>query len=723
VGRKKELAVLSEAIEAAQLPFMVAFVHGPGGIGKSHLIKTALSDVGTEVQSYFMDCREIEPTPQGFQAALGTALGMGESEPDFRAVVSRLGEMGERTVMALYRYETFGLMDTWLRQEFMPALSENVFTIIAGRQAPNSAWFTTPGWQGLFREIELRELSADDAQIMLESRGLTSTEVERVKGFARGHPLALEMAAAAIRTQPDLEITEGPPPKVLQQLTQAFLAGLPEKTTEVVEAASVVRRVTEPLLKALLPDSNARELFHNLQALPFIDVTSEGLIFHDVVREVISKDLALRSPERYRSSRSHAWRFLSKESHQAVARGLWQYTADLLYLIENPVVRDAFFPEGGTELRVEPASASDAGDVRAILENSEPEESAQLIERWLDRHPETFFVAKTRDGKPEAFYIAFEPSTVDHNILEEDPLTSAWIRHLDKNPVAEGERVLFIRRWLDRATGEDPSPAVGACFLDMKRAYMELRPSLRRVYGTVMHLPTFEPILFPLGFAPLEAANVVLGGVTYYTIMNDLGPSSVDGWLARLIGAELGVEPEEAKREKGPDERRAKEGRLLATVLFTDIVSSTEHIVKLGDARWRDLLESHYALVRKELVRFEGHEIDTAGDGFFATFERPAQAIQCACAISDSVRQLGIEIRAGLHLGECEATGEAIRGIAVHVGARVAAKAEVGEVWVSKTLKDAVAGSEIRFKDRGTHILKGIPGEWHLFAVERGSVA
>lgn len=723
VGRKKELAVISEAIKAAQLPFMVAFVHGPGGIGKSSLIKAALSDVGAEVQSYFMDCREIEPTPQGFQAALGNALGMGESEPDFRSVVGRLGEMEERTVLALYRYETFGLMDTWLRQEFMPALSENVFTIIAGRQAPNSAWFTTPGWHGLFREIELRELSADDAQIMLESRGLTSSEVERVKGFARGHPLALEMASAAIRTQPDLEITEGPPPKVLQQLTQAFLAGLPEKTTEVVEATSVVRRVTEPLLEALFADSNVRELFYNLQVLPFIDVTSDGLIFHDVVREVISKDLASRSPERYRSYRSHALRFLSKESRQAVARGLWQYTADLLYLIENPTVRDAFFPEGGTELRVEPASASDAGDILAITENSEPEESAQLIERWLDRHPETFFVARTRDGKPEAFYIAFEPSTVDHNILEEDPLTFAWISHLDEDPVADGERVLFIRRWLDRATGEDPSPAVGACLLDLKRAYMELRPSLRRVYAAVEDFATLAPILTPVGYTLLKKANVALGGTTYQSILLDFGPSSVDGWLEKVIGAELGVDTTHVEETKRTESPLNKHGRILTTVLFTDIVGSTERAVKLGDKRWRDIVEGHHALVRSELAKFQGREIDTAGDGFFAIFDSPAQAVQCASSISNLVGQFGIEIRAGLHLGECEATGNAVRGIAVHTGARVAAKAGAGEVMVSSTVKDALAGSDICFENRGTHTLKGIPGEWHLFAVERSRAA
>ncbi len=156
--------------------------------------------------------------------------------------------------------------------------------------------------------------------------------------------------------------------------------------------------------------------------------------------------------------------------------------------------------------------------------------------------------------------------------------------------------------------------------------------------------------------------------------------------------------------------------RLLATVLFTDIVGSTERAVELGDRRWRELLESYYALVRNELVRFRGREIDTAGDGFFATFDGPARAIRCACAISHAVKSLGISIRAGLHTGECEVTGSKVSGIAVHIGARVAAHAGPGEVVVSSTVKDLVAGSGLRFTDRGVHVLKGVPGKWRLFA-------
>jgi class 3 adenylate cyclase/pimeloyl-ACP methyl ester carboxylesterase len=162
-----------------------------------------------------------------------------------------------------------------------------------------------------------------------------------------------------------------------------------------------------------------------------------------------------------------------------------------------------------------------------------------------------------------------------------------------------------------------------------------------------------------------------------------------------------------------------EQDRVLATVLFTDIVGSTQKTAELGDARWRELLRDHHALVRRQLSRFRGRELDTAGDGFFASFDGPARAIRCACAIADSVRELGIDVRAGLHTGECELIEGKVGGIAVHIGARVAAEAAPGEVLVSSTVKDLVAGSNLEFVERGTAELKGVPGTWQLFAVER----
>jgi pimeloyl-ACP methyl ester carboxylesterase len=176
----------------------------------------------------------------------------------------------------------------------------------------------------------------------------------------------------------------------------------------------------------------------------------------------------------------------------------------------------------------------------------------------------------------------------------------------------------------------------------------------------------------------------------------------------------------ESAWQTGP--RESEPDRVLATVLFTDIVESSERAVELGDRAWRDLLERHHELVRRQLVRYRGREVDTAGDGFFASFDGPARGIRCACAILAEVGPLGLKVRAGLHTGECEVIDGKVAGIAVHTGARVASSAGPGEVFVSSTVKDLVAGSGIRFEERGVRELKGIPGAWQLFAVESASV-
>jgi class 3 adenylate cyclase len=158
---------------------------------------------------------------------------------------------------------------------------------------------------------------------------------------------------------------------------------------------------------------------------------------------------------------------------------------------------------------------------------------------------------------------------------------------------------------------------------------------------------------------------------------------------------------------------------MLATVLFTDIVGSTDKMAELGDRGWRELLDSHHTAIRRQLSRFRGVEMDTAGDGFFARFDGPARAIRCAQAITEDIRELGIQLRVGLHTGECELADGKVAGIAVSIGARIAAAAGPGEVLVSRTVRDLVAGSGLAFEDRGAHELKGVPGEWQLYAAER----
>jgi len=197
------------------------------------------------------------------------------------------------------------------------------------------------------------------------------------------------------------------------------------------------------------------------------------------------------------------------------------------------------------------------------------------------------------------------------------------------------------------------------------------------------------------------ARYVELPGADHFPFVGDS-----DGILGEvqefLTGVRYGPEPD----------------RILATVMFTDIVGSTATAAGLGDRRWRDLLNSHHGLVREQLAQFRGREIDTAGDGFLAAFDGPAQAVRCACAIVRAARRLGLDVRVGLHAGECEVLEDKLSGIAVHIGARVASVASRGEVLVSRTVKDLVAGAGITFEDRGVHVLKGVPGEWQLHAVD-----
>lgn len=260
---------------------------------------------------------------------------------------------------------------------------------------------------------------------------------------------------------------------------------------------------------------------------------------------------------------------------------------------------------------------------------------------------------------------------------------------------SEDERRLFAN---NLRVGASPSVAYA-----LNRAARET--DLQEVWPAV-HVPTLFLYRSPQEAVTLDVASRVAGARAMRVPGTDL---------------DLDVHPEEVVEEierfvRGEDAPEVPES-ILTTVLFTDIVGSTEHAASLGDRAWRDLVGRHNALVRRELSRYRGHERDTAGDGFFATFDGPARAIGAARAIRSGVRGIGLEVRIGIHVGECEVHEEKLAGLAVVIGARIAAKAMGGEVLVSQTVRDLVAGSGISFRDRGAHRLKGVPGAWRLFEV------
>ena len=268
---------------------------------------------------------------------------------------------------------------------------------------------------------------------------------------------------------------------------------------------------------------------------------------------------------------------------------------------------------------------------------------------------------------------------------------------------AEDNRFLaWYRRW-ERMSS---TPSAAAATLRWA-AEFDLRPVLPAIQARTLIVHRSDSALYDLESVRAavklipDARSVELPGVDALEYVGD-----TDATMDTIQEFLTGTQPAEDL------------DRSLATVLFTDIVGSTQKAGQLGDRRWRYLLDEHHARIRRMLDRFRGNEVDTAGDGFFATFDGPARAIRCACAARDAVREVGVEIRAGLHTGEVERRGTAATGLAVHVGARVAALAQASEVLVTNTVKTLVLGSGIGFADRGLHQLKGVPDEWQLFVVE-----
>jgi pimeloyl-ACP methyl ester carboxylesterase len=261
-----------------------------------------------------------------------------------------------------------------------------------------------------------------------------------------------------------------------------------------------------------------------------------------------------------------------------------------------------------------------------------------------------------------------------------------------------------LREWFGRLQVQSASPMDGLAFMQMG-----FEIDVRHIVPSI-NVPTLITHRVDDEVCHVENGRWLaqhIPGAKYVELPGSTHVSWIDGddILAEIREFVTGVrEPEE------PD-------RVLATVLFTDIVGSTERAGELGDRGWRSLLDRHHAAVRRELDRFRGREVDTAGDGFFAVFDGPARGIRCAGAIVEAVRSVGLDVRAGLHTGEVELAGDAVRGISVHTGARIASLADPGEVLVSGTVKDLIAGSGIELDDRGVHELKGIPGEWRVYAV------
>lgn len=538
VGREAELGRLDGLVQVDGP--IVAFVHGIAGIGKTTLLRCFAERarrMGARVIE--IDGAGIEPSASGFQEELAAAIGLPVSATHFE-IGERVAGFGGIVVVVIDAYERLRLLDTWLRQDFVLSLPVGCRVLIAGRDRPLLGWATAFAGAGAFLDVALGGLAEADALAMLGQSGLDDSNARAIVRLTHGHPLALQLAAAAPEAAVGTTVAHTHA-HLVHELANAYVDDLPGDTRTVVEAASVVRRATRSLLRAMLPTMAPSDAFERLARLPFVSRTDEGLAMHDLVHDVVQGALRADDPAAYNMYRRAAWEQLTAEARSIGPSSLWRYTADMLALIDNPVVREAFFPASAEFLAVEPARADDGAAILDIAQSNEPAAAAQALTALWAACPEWFFVVRDPQEGTLGYYVLCRSDEAANAIVDAHPIMSEWRRHLRRHPVAPDEIVLYMPRWLTKGLGETACPAQAACWLDVKRLYMELRPRLRRLYTTVIDLGAWAPVVLPLGFTPLAESAVELDGVTFHTALLDFGPGSVDGWLATRVAGELGV--------------------------------------------------------------------------------------------------------------------------------------------------------------------------------------
>ncbi|MFA9431958.1 winged helix-turn-helix domain-containing protein [Egicoccus sp. AB-alg2] len=537
VGRDAELAALVRALDEEGPS--VTFVHGPPGVGTSTLLAAFAAAAGRRGAAvHLLDGRSVEPTPDAFLTALA-----GDRERDRRPgpVLARLAAQG-RSVLVLDHWEALGLLDDWLRHDVVPVLPDTVTVVVGGARPPDPAWRASADRVAPVRVLSLGMLPRGDGLRLLRDAGVTGEAAEHLYRLTRGLPLALQVAATATARTSAPDPVAAALPDVVATITSAYLDSLDAGTRAGVEALAVVRRGTAGLLRALLPEA-APALVDRLARLPFVEVAVDGLALHEAVAGPLAAAVRATDPERYVRHRRVAWRHATNGLATARRDERWRHTADLLYLLDHPLVRDAFFPPASPHLPVSAATAADLGEVTSITDARLPASRAAAVRDAVAAAPAAVRVARDGGGGVAGFLVALDRSALARGAVRGDAAARAVREHLRARPVPASQDVLVVLAALCRAEGEAPNAATAALWLDLKRLYLDRRGRLRRVYAVVADAPAFLAIAEPLGFA-VAGPPVRFDGIAHHLAVLDLGPAGVDGWLARLADEQLGPAPD-----------------------------------------------------------------------------------------------------------------------------------------------------------------------------------
>ncbi|MBS1853111.1 MAG: winged helix-turn-helix domain-containing protein [Acidobacteria bacterium] len=541
-GRERELAQLATLFEPAGP--LIVLLHGVGGIGKTSLVRVFERESaarGRPVRR--LDCRGIEPVPLGLVRALGTSLGM--ELKDVSEVAAALAGFATPVVFALDNYEALRLLDGWLRTEFLPALPLSARFVIMARSLATAPWIAAPGWADHVLNLRLGPLPEADVANFLASRGFTQAVQERIARFSRGNPLALQLGTASLADKPDalsdnLELNQ-----VIDYLALTCVSEITDPVLrEAIEAASLVRRITRPVLEAMLPNHSAEEILTNLRQLSFVEAAADGLVLHDAFRLAIESRVTAMDPVGTRKRKRAAWQSMRDQLLVAGVRDTWRHTADLLFLLERPVLREAFFPSAAA-LPVERARPADRDPILDIAGTHDGDHGAAILSEWWKQAAHLFSVVRGSGGEVAGFYVMARPQDIPESLVPCDPLLEVWLGYVQARGSGLQRPYLFVRSLLSRALGERQSPEWAACVLDAKRAYLE-NPGAVGVFTAIREPASVPPAVLDLGFELEPSLTVSVGESPLHTAVLSFGPQGPMHWILQFVGGDLSREPNSA---------------------------------------------------------------------------------------------------------------------------------------------------------------------------------
>jgi hypothetical protein len=545
VGRQNERELFQSALAAAEMPFFVLYLFGPGGVGKSSLLREfahAATQLGAAVEQ--LDGRSIDANPDIFLTALQNLI----AAPDAASIFSTLEKRDGRTVILIDTAELLFPLDGWLQDSFLPHLPRNVFVILAGRNPPSLRWRTDPGWQQLMRVLPIKNLSQEESRAFLMRRQIPARQHEAILNFTHGHPLALSLVADVFAQQPTVEFRPENAPDIIKTLMEQFMHEAPSaRHRAALEACSQVRLLNEPLLAAMLQVADPHPIFEWLRGLSFIDAERRGLYPHDLAREALAADLRWRNPARQTELHTLARNFYMQGFHERDARQQRQILSDYIFLHrDNPVIRAYFDWQSTGTVFTDAYREADREAVLAMIQQHEGETAVQLAEQWLNRQPQGMVVLRQAGGGLQGLLLLLSLEKCSTADRELDPAVAAtWNYLVQQAPLRTGETATLFRFWMADATYQSISPVQSRIFLNMVQHYLTT-PGLAFTL-----LPCAEPDLWTavFGFADLHRlpqADFTVDGRSFGVYGHDWRTVPPLIWLANMAEQELGVKVETA---------------------------------------------------------------------------------------------------------------------------------------------------------------------------------